>query len=78
MKSFFNWLINERLIDVNPVNNSKQFKTKTTYIETISEKDLDKIRSACTNLRERALIEVLYSTGCTLNELTNLKKDKID
>lgn len=78
LKTFFEWLINEKMISVNPVNNSKKYKTKTAYVETLSDNDMEKLRDSCKSLRERALIEVLYSTGCSLQEIINLKCKNID
>lgn len=34
--------------------------------------DLEKIRSACQTKRERAIVEMLYSTGCRVTELERL------
>lgn len=78
LKSFFDWLVDENLVNRNPVNRVKPYKINKAYKEALSETELNKIRTACTNLREKALIEVLYSTGCNLNEIVNLKISKID
>lgn len=78
LKSFFDWLVDESLISRNPVNRIKPYKINKTYKEALSETELNKIKMACTDLREKALIEVLCSTGCNLNEIVNLEISKID
>ena len=36
------------------------------------------VRDACVDLRERAMIEFFYSTGCRVSEMAILKKEDID
>ena len=38
----------------------------------MSQLDLEKVRSACKTNRERAIVEMLYSTGCRVSELEHL------
>lgn len=52
---------------INPPRKEKRLPKGLTIEE------LEMIREACTSLRERALIEVFYSTGCRLSELANMK-----
>jgi integrase/recombinase XerD len=40
--------------------------------------ELEIVRDACKDYRERALVELLYSTGCRVSELAILKKSDID
>ena len=78
LKLFFDWLIDESLISKNPVNRIKPYKINKTYMEVLSDTELYEIRKACSSIREKTLIEVLYSTGCSVGELVNLKISKID
>lgn len=39
---------------------------------------LEKMRRACKDARERALVDVLYSTGCRVSELVNIKTSEVD
>ena len=38
----------------------------------MTQLDLEKIRAACETKREKAIVEVLYSTGCRVSELEHL------
>lgn len=78
LKLFFDWLVDESLISKNPVNRIKPYKINKTYMEVLSDTELNEIRKACSSIREKTLIEVLYSTGCSVGELVNLKISKID
>ena len=36
------------------------------------------LRDVCVTFRERSLVEVLYSTGCRLSEIANMRRNDID
>lgn len=78
INTFFEWLVTEEVIFRNPARKIKQVKTPKRLPKAITEVDLEKIRDICSDNRERALIETLYSTGCRLSEIANMKKDQID
>lgn len=78
LKLFFDWLVDESLIAKNPVNRIRPYKINDTYMEVLSETEFNEIRNACISKREKALTELLYSTGCNVSELVNLKISKID
>ena len=44
----------------------------------MSIEELEIIRESCKTLRQRALIEVLYATGCRLSEVVNINRDDVD
>lgn len=76
--SFFNWCTTEGYIIANPCLNIKPFKYNKKSRSYLSDVELEKLRSSCTNLRDKAILETLYSTGCKVSELTNLKKSYVD
>ena len=39
---------------------------------------MELVRYACQSQRERAIIEILYSTGCRVTELSNLNRSDVD
>lgn len=47
-------------------------------VEFISREEIDKLIEATTGLRDRAILEMLYSTGLRVSELTNLNRREID
>lgn len=42
------------------------------------EVDLEKLRQGCTNIRDKAIVSFLASTGCRVSELVELNRNTID
>jgi integrase/recombinase XerD len=49
-----------------------KIKTKVEVKETISDENIEKMRDACSEIRDKAIIDLLYSTGMRVGELVNL------
>jgi site-specific recombinase XerD len=56
----------------------KQLSKLGTANSTIESSEINKIRIACTNIRDNAIFETLLSTGCRVSEIANLKLEDID
>lgn len=78
LKSFFGWLVKEEILLRDPTGKVNPPKKEKRLPKGLSIKELETIREACETRRERALIEIFYSTGCRLSELANMKKSDID
>ncbi|MEK4702009.1 tyrosine-type recombinase/integrase [Solibacillus sp. FSL R7-0668] len=78
LSSFYGWLVKEEELLKNPCLKIKRPKTEKKVREGLTIIELEKVRAACKNARQRALIEVFYSTGCRLDELRKLDVDDID
>ena len=84
LKSFYKFLNRKKLFGENPSRNlvfPKLGRNLPTVIEETSLSGLlnsDKFSGDVWGLRDRAIIELLYSSGIRLNELINLTIDKID
>lgn len=76
--SFFNWLSAEQLIPHNPCATLNQIKYKKTVKKPFSPTELEKIRRSCDNIRDLALVDFLYSTGCRVSEIARLDLSDID
>lgn len=72
MSSFFSWLEEEDYILKSPMRRIHKIKTKVEVKETISDENIEKMRDSCTELRDVAIIDLLYSTGMRVGELVNL------
>lgn len=72
MSSFFSWLEEEDYILKSPMRRIHKIKTKVEVKETISDESIEKMRDSCTELRDVAIIDLLYSTGMRVGELVNL------
>lgn len=62
----------------NPCRPIKPIKYQTNDRDYLTQIELETIRKACKNKRDRALIEFLYSTGCRVSEAINAKIDDVD
>lgn len=79
LRSFFGWLTREELIRKNPMNKIPTPKTaKKKLRRALSVESLERLRNACTTAREKALVEVLYSTGCRVSELCGVLLQDVD
>ena len=76
--SFFKWASNEGYIDKNPCASISQIKYKKSVKKPYTAIELEKLRKACDNVRDIALVEFLYSTGCRVTEVSNLNTSDID
>lgn len=78
LKSFFGWLTAEELIPRDPTAKLKPPKKEKRLPKALTIEELEMLREACQTPRERALVEVLYATGCRLSEVHKLNRDDID
>ena len=77
LRSFYNWLYTEELIKTNPIAKVEPMKKAKTKKKAFSEFEVELIRKQCSTGRERAVIEMLLSTGCRVSELTHIKRCEV-
>ena len=78
ISSFFTWLEEEDYIIKSPMRRIHRIKTVKTVKEVISDEDIEKMRDKCKNLRDLAIIDLLYSTGIRIGELVHLNIDDVN
>lgn len=78
LRSYFSWCQAEDYISKNPMVAIKQIKTPKLVKKAFTELEMEKMREACESHRERAIIEVLYSTGVRCAELSGIKLSDIN
>lgn len=78
ISSFFSWLADEEYIDKDPTRKVKKIKVTKKKKKAFTSDELERMRIACTDIRDRALIEMLACTGCRVSELSNINLNDID
>ena len=78
LSSFFAWAAAEGRIPRNPCETIKPIKHSVTPRTALSQIELEYVRKVLGDIREKAIIELLYSTGCRVSELCGMKKGDVD
>ena len=80
---FFNFLLDEKEIDINPLNNFEIPKQTKKLPIILSNKHIDKILEftkrdqSAAGIRLYTMIEILYATGIRISELVEMKLSSI-
>ena len=77
-QSFFTWMHREGYIIKDLCAAVNKIRADKIIKNPYSDEEMELMREAAKNLREKAIIEVLYSTGMRIGELEKLNKDDID
>lgn len=78
LSAFFSWLTNEDIIPKNPFLQIATIKCDKKVRKAFSDVELDALRSACKRTKERAILEILLSTGIRVAELASMEVHDID
>ena len=81
LKTFFNFLVLEKLINDSPIENIDYPKINSKIPLVLSTDEIDKIISCAFSkkfgLRNQTIIEIMYSCGLRVSELTEMKISNI-
>lgn len=78
LSSFWDFLTAEELVFGNPMKKIGAIKVEKVIRKPFSISDMEAMRSQCKRIRDRALIEFLYSTGVRISEAVALNVGDID
>lgn len=70
--SFFKWLREEEYIIKDPSERIRRETPKFKPREAFSDTDIEIIRDSCSTIRDRAIVDLLTSTGIRLAECSNI------
>lgn len=75
---FFRWAAAEGYIDKDPTIPVKPIRFEYKQRNSLTQIELEYIRMACIDKREKAMIEFYYSTGCRVSEMGRVKIDEVN
>lgn len=78
LKTFFAYLAANDLVTKNIMACIDKVKGKATKKKAFTDMECEKIRSVCKNNKEKALVEVLFSTGCRVSEIASMRFDEVE
>lgn len=78
IRSFFKWLQEEGYIDTDPSVRIKRVAENQRPREAYKDTQIEHLRNACSNKRDKAIIDVFNSTGIRVAELCELNRNSVD
>jgi len=83
LKSFFKFIVREGIVKNNPAISLIYPRLDKPLPKFLTEKEVKQVLGLPKGndilvLRDRAILEFLYSTGCRVSEMTSLKKEEVD
>ena len=78
LSTFFQWLEDEDVIRKSPVKKVKQVKVEKSDKRPFSDEDVELLRGGCSCERDRAIVELLLSSGMRLSEMCGLDVSDVD
>lgn len=78
LSSFYNWLYREEIIRTNPMNKIDNIKFKREKEKALTDMEIEVMRQACQTTMQKAIMEMLLSTGCRAAELVSIKIADMD
>lgn len=78
LKTFYNYLLKNELVDINPVNSIPNLKLPERLPVYVNEEAIDDLLHNTISISDRVVLLLLYCTGMRRAELINLKLSDID
>ena len=78
INGFLTWCHNDGYIQTNPCAAISPIKYEVKPRNPYSDMELEILRDSCSTLRDKAMVETLFSSGCRCSELCNLKISDVD
>ena len=78
LNSFFEWCTQEDLIRKNPVKRIPAIRVDSPERLPMTALELETVRGVCKTLREKAMVDFLFSSACRVSEFCALNKTDIN
>ena len=76
--AFYEWLMNEELVHRNPVRQIRPIRCEDNPRLPMTALELEKVRSSCITLREKAMVDFLFSTAARVSEFCDCKRSDVN
>ena len=78
LNSFFEWCVDEEIISKNPMRHVNPIRIGEPERLPMTAIELERVRDSCHTLREKALVDFLYSTAARVSEVCDLEISNVD
>lgn len=78
INAFFNWCVDEEYLNRNPSRVISPIKVPKKKLKPLQQIELEEMRDACKTYRERALVDILFSSGVRISECVALTENDIN
>lgn len=78
LSAFFSWSVNNDFLMKNPCSKVASIKYEKKHKKALTPEELASVRDACVTLKERVIVEMLYSTGCRVREFVAIRRADIN
>lgn len=78
LNSFFEWCIDEDMLRKNPCRHIRAIHCENPERLPMTSLELEKVRNSCRTLREKAIVDFLYSTAARVSEFCSLDRSSVN
>ena len=78
LSSFFTWCYQNGALPTNPMFKVEKVKVRKKIEVALTDEQMEMVRSLARTKRDKAIIEMLYSTGCRISELCSINRSDVD
>lgn len=78
LNSFFEWCVDEDLIRRSPMRHVRPIRVDDPERLPMTALELEKVRDSCKSLRQKAMVDFLYSTACRVSEFCDMNISDVD
>ena len=78
LNSFYSWLVEEEYILTNPLKKIKAIKGEQKVKKPYNDVEVTKIKDNCTTYKQKAIMDLLLTTGIRNSELCGIKLSDVD